>query len=164
METQGGVDDAVFPGNVLGGADDLQTGTPQLKLGGSSGRRVIEGDVGQATQLVLERAVPPAHLGALEAAGDGNHLLVARPQLVDTVFERRCDADALPAETGDVIDAVLERAVGKHVVHQAAGRDRDPVAGLFDPFDVALHLAVVDLPHAAEIGDARGERFPATIE
>ena len=96
-----------------------------------------------------------------------------RAQDEHSVLERRGDGDRCrEVDSHHVVDTVREVAVGAHVVHHSARRDDDAIAGLFDAFDVAPDGMVVgerriagarvdDLPHAAEVRGAVGQRLAA---
>ena len=127
-------------------------------------RQALRALVPEDTQRAMLAVAVDADLVALEAASDGDHSPAARAQLVDTVLESGSDPDPSAAESGDVVDAVLEGAVAEHVVDETTGGDHDPVAGLFDPLDVALHPTFVDLPHAAQVRNTGGEGLPASVE
>jgi hypothetical protein len=125
---------------------------------------VVERRFGKPAELVAERAVAPAQLVTFEAARDGDDAPAAGAELVDTILECGGDADPAVGEPGNIVDAVLQRAVGIHVVDEAADGDADAVACLFDAFDVAFHPALVHLPHASQVRHARSQRLRAAIE
>ena len=134
-------------------------------FGSGTGCWVIERWLGQPSKAVDPATVAPDHVAVLrvKAAGD-RHDGVPRPELVHAVLPPSCDPNSAATDTGRVIDTVLERAVAEHVMDQAAGGDRDAVPRLFDPFDVALHRALVALPDTTQIGGPVDEGLATPVE
>jgi len=93
--------------------------------------------------------------------GQNDDALVTGVQIVAAILEPGRDRH-LGAALADVVDAACQRAVDEHVVDHSTGGDHDPVTGLLDTFDVALERALVDLPHATQVGSPRNERFITT--
>ena len=125
---------------------------------------MIQRGSGQASQPIAERAVAPHQLVAIEPSSHGNDLSSERAELMDSILERRGDANPVTVKAGNVVDAIFQGAIAEHVVDEAADRDGDAVACLLDALDVALHATVDHFPHASQVGGAIGQRLSTTVE
>ena len=84
-----------------------------------------------------QRSVLPHELIAVEATSHLDAWHPDRPQNVYATFDRADDRDGRATDSGHIVHAVLDRAVGPHVVDDASSNDADPISALLD----ALHVA-----------------------
>ena len=101
-QASGGIIETQRP---VGSSDSAGQGA--CRFGGGTRRRMIQRGSGQASQPIAERAVTPHQLVAIEPSSHGNDLSPERAKLMDSILERRGDANPVTVKAGNVIDAIL---------------------------------------------------------
>lgn len=161
--------------SLLPPTKQLSRATPRLR---SRVARVMQSGTGSrnvrpaGTGACAVHASPVASVSTTaHGTNSAEETSVARAQHQHAVLVGSGDADARrQVERHDVVDTVLERAVGDHVVNHTAGGDDGAIARLLDAFDVlpdrmvgcegpTIGSSIGDLPCPAQVRRARRQRI-----